>query len=78
MAKTRRKIATTQNSTTTRRVSDEAWVKEDMGDDGREELDKELYEGAGFAFGRWEETGPEGFAPCWSWSGVAMVATVPQ
>lgn len=74
----RRRIATTQNSTTTRRVSEEVWVEEGVGDDGCEELDKGLYEGAGFVFGRCEETGPEDFVSCWPIIGVAMVATVPQ
>lgn len=48
----RRRIATTQNSTTTRRVSEEARVEEGVGDEGCEELDKGLYDGAGFVFGR--------------------------
>lgn len=74
----RRRIATTQNSSTTRRVRDEAWVEEGVGDDEREVLDKGLYEGAGFVFGRCGEAGPEDFVSCWPRIGVAMVATVPQ
>lgn len=74
----RRRIATTQNSTTTRRVRDEAWMEEGVGDDGCEELDKGLYEGAGFVFGRCGEAGPEDFVSCWPRIGVAMVAAVPQ
>lgn len=68
----------TQNSTTTRRVSEEVWGEEDVGDDGREELDKGLYEGAGFVFGCCGEAGPEDFVFCWPRIGVAMVAIVPQ
>lgn len=74
----RRRIATTQNNTTTRRVSEEVRVEEGVGDDGCEELDKGLYEGAGFVFGRCGEAGPEDFVSCWPRIGVAMVATVPQ
>lgn len=74
----RRRIATTQNSTTTRRVSEEVWGEEGVGDDGCEELDKGLYDGAGFVFGRCGEAGPEDFVSCWPRIGVAMVATVPQ
>ena len=74
----RRRIATTQNSTTTRRVSDEAWMEEGVGDDGCEELDKGLSARAGFVFGRFGEAGPEHFVSCWPTIGVAMVATVPQ
>lgn len=68
----------TQNSTTTRRVSKEARVEEGVGDDGREELDKGVYEGADFVFGRCGEAEPEDFVSCWPRIGVAMVATVPQ
>lgn len=68
----------TQNSTTTRRVSKEARVEEGVGDDGREELDKGVHDGAGFVFGRCGEAGPEDFVSCWPRIGVAMVATVPQ
>ena len=74
----RRRIATTQNNTTTRRVSEEARVEEGVGDDGCEELDKGLYEGAGFVFGRCGEAELEDFVSCWPRIGVAMVATVPQ
>lgn len=74
----RRRIATTQNNTTTRRVSEKARVEEGVGDDGCEELDKGLYEGAGFVFGRCGEAEPEDFVSCWPRIGVAMVATVPQ
>lgn len=74
----RRRIATTQNSTTTRQVSEEARAEEGVGDDGCEELDKGLYEGVGFVFGRCGEAEPEDFVSCWPRIGVAMVATVPQ
>ena len=53
-------------------------MEDGVGDDGREELDKGLYEGAGFVFGRCGEAGPEDFVSCWPRIGVAMVATVPQ
>ena len=54
------------------------WGEEGVGDDGREELDKGRYEGAGFVFGRCGEAEPEDFVSCWPKVGVAMVATVPQ
>ena len=59
-------------------MSEEVWGEEGVGDDACEELDKGLYEGAGFVFGRCGETGPEDFVSCWPRIGVAMVATVPQ